>query len=242
MAPRHGASHSEAVCALRVASSSYQEPTAGVGDVVSMDLGLLSLPSLSGKGVDLEANLKGPEGDMLRNFDDMMLQDAQSWGHIASEASAMAPYSDPQLSQTGYYLRFLQTLHQSGVLTFCTCPRGRVGVFCVSKKAKEVNGKLVQKQRLILDCRQTNLQFRAAPLTTLGSLSSLCEGHLEQHQQLFIGGGDIQDCFYACRTPRQFQRFFCLEVDISVNEAKRIMGSDFPEDLLHLPGDCKVSS
>lgn len=239
--PPSGASHSEAVCALRVASSSYQEPTAGVGDVVSMDLDLLSLPSLSGKGVDLEANLNGPEGDMLRNFDDMMLQDAQNWGHIASEASAMAPYSDPQLSHTGYYLRFLQKLHHSGVLTFCTCPRGRVGVFCVSKKAKEVNGKLVQKQRLILDCRQTNLQFRAAPLTTLGSLSALCEGHLEQHQQLFIGGGDIQDCFYACRTPRQFQRFFCLDVDISVNEAKRIMGSDFPEDLLHLPGDFKVS-
>lgn len=239
--PPSGASHSEAVCALRVASSSYQEPTAGVGDVVSMDLDLLSLPSLSGKGVDLEANLNGPEGDMLRNFDDMMLQDAQNWGHIASEALAMAPYSDPQLSHTGYYLRFLQKLHHSGVLTFCTCPRGRVGVFCVSKKAKEVNGKLVQKQRLILDCRQTNLQFRAAPLTTLGSLSALCEGHLEQHQQLFIGGGDIQDCFYACRTPRQFQRFFCLDVDISVNEAKRIMGSDFPEDLLHLPGDFKVS-
>lgn len=239
--PPPGASHSEAVCALRVASSSYQEPTAGVGDVVSMDLDLLSLPSLAGKGVDLQANLKGPEGDMLRNFDDMMLQDAQNWGHIASEASAMAPYSDPQLSQTGYYLRFLHRLHHSGVLTFCLCPRGRVGAFCVSKKAKEVNGKLVQKQRLILDCRQTNLQFRAAPLTTLGSLSSLCEGHLEEHQQLFIGGGDIQDCFYACRTPRQFQRFFCLDVDISVNEAKHIMGSDFPEDLLHLPGDYKIS-
>lgn len=199
--PPSGASHSEAVCALRVASSSYQEPTAGVGDVVSMDLDLLSLPSLSGKGVDLEANLKGPEGDMLRNFDDMMLQDAQSWGHIASEASAMAPYSDPQLSQTGYYLRFLQKLHQSGVLTFCTCPRGRVGVFCVSKKAKEVNGKLVQKQRLILDCRQTNLQFRAAPLTTLGSLSSLCEGHLEQHQQLFIGGEIFRTVFMLAELP-----------------------------------------
>ena len=36
--PPPGASHSEAVCALRVASSSYQEPTAGVGDVASMDL------------------------------------------------------------------------------------------------------------------------------------------------------------------------------------------------------------
>lgn len=48
----------EALRALRVASSAYHEdPTAGVGDTVSMKLSALSLPSMAGKGVQMSERL-----------------------------------------------------------------------------------------------------------------------------------------------------------------------------------------
>ena len=37
----------------------------------------------------------------------------------------------------------------------------------MSKKPKEIEGVMVERQRLILDCRQVNLSFRAPPVTEL---------------------------------------------------------------------------
>ena len=113
-------------------------------------------------------------------------------------------------------------------------------MFCVSKKPKEIGGKMVERQRLILDCRQTNMLFRVPPVTHLGSLSALCEGHLQQDMDLFVGGGDIQDCFYACHIPVEMQRFFCMKHDISVADALDITGGVLPEELMHYPPSAKL--
>lgn len=64
-------------------------------------------------------------------------------------------------------------LHKCSILGHTTSCRGRVGAFCVTKKPKEVAGQLVERQRLILDCRQVNLAFRDPPKTELGSLAAL---------------------------------------------------------------------
>ncbi|CAL1136372.1 unnamed protein product [Cladocopium goreaui] len=217
--PPKGACYSEALKALRVASNGYFDTAGGVGDTVAMNLQLLSLPSLAGKGVDLASTLEGKAGEMLRDFESHMLQHDVNWGAFSQHTEPVKPYSDPQLSQRGFYGDFLARLQQCGILAFSLQPRGRVGAFCVSKKPKEVDGRVVQRQRLILDCRQTNMLFRAPPLTELGSLSALSEGYLRPQDDLFIGGADIQDCFYACKIPPELSRYFCLSQDITVGEA-----------------------
>ena len=227
--PPKGACYSEALKALRVASNGYFDTAGGVGDTVAMNLQLLSLPSLAGKGVDLASTLEGKAGEMLRDFESHMLQHDVNWVAFSQHTEPVKPYSDPQLSQRGFYGDFLARLQQCGILAFSLQPRGRVGAFCVSKKPKEVDGRVVQRQRLILDCRQTNMLFRAPPLTELGSLSALSEGYLRPQDDLFIGGADIQDCFYACKIPPELSRYFCLSQDITVGEARAITGECLPD-------------
>ena len=110
-----------------------------------------------------------------------------------------------------------------GVSSQC---RGRVGAFCVTKKPKMTDGVLVQRQRLILDCRQVNLQFKPPPHCELGALSALTEIVLGKDDTLYVSGADIQDCFYAARLPPGLADFFCLPHDISLDEYYRIFGDD----------------
>ncbi|CAE7387391.1 LYPLA1 [Symbiodinium microadriaticum] len=223
------ASYSGAIDALRVSCGSYQDDTVGVGDTVCMELEILSLPCLSDSGVNLEGELNGDAGRALRHFEDEMLQDAPSWGRLGNEVSKVKPYNDPQLRHRGFYLKFLKRLQSCGILTFCARPRGRVGAFTVSKKPKFVDGVEKRRQRLILDCRQVNLQFRAPPLTELGSLASLCEAELHNNDILYTGGADIQDCFYACFMPKELTEFFCLSWDLSLEEAIAVGDGELPE-------------
>ena len=225
------ASYSGAIDALRVSCGSYQDDTVGVGDTVCMELEILSLPCLSDSGVNLEGELNGDAGRALRHFEDEMLQDAPSWGRLGNEVSKVKPYNDPQLRHRGFYLKFLKRLQSCGILTFCARPRGRVGAFTVSKKPKFVDGVEKRRQRLILDCRQVNLQFRAPPLTELGSLASLCEAELHNNDILYTGGADIQDCFYACFMPKELTEFFCLSWDLSLEEAIAVGDGELPEAL-----------
>ena len=83
----------------------------------------------------------------------------------------MKTYNDPALKSKRFLGSFLRKLHRAGILDFTTSVRGRVGCFCVSKKPKEIEGVMVERQRLILDCRQVNLSFRApswVPFQLLG--------------------------------------------------------------------------
>ena len=239
--PPRGACYSEALKALRVASNGYYDTAGGVGDTIDMNLKLLSLPTLAGQAVDLHSTLKGKVGEMLLDFENQMLQDDDNWGAIQGSNQSLRPYNDPQLAKREFYSAFLHRLQQCGILTISTTPRGRVGAFCVSKKPKEVDGKMISRQRLILDCRQTNLLFRAPPLTELGSLAALGEGYLRPNEKLFVGGADIQDCFYACHIPPELSEFFCFSWDISMREAREILGDNIPNHLSGLSDEVMVS-
>ena len=222
------ASSSGALQALRVAGGGYQEPEADVGEVTNMVLELLSLPNGNVAGVDLDNSLEGPLKDMVVDFEGWMLQDASTWSKLCDEAHKIRPYDDPSLRNRTQYIAFLKHLKQSGTLGLTNKCRGRVGAFTVTKKAKIIDGKSVQRQRLILDCRQVNLAFREPPRTELGSLASLCEIELPEGETLFCGGADIQDCFYAARTSPELSNYFCLSQDISYSEALEVWGDDFP--------------
>ena len=132
-----------------------------------------------------------------------MLQDANNWSWLCEEAQSIRAYNDPALRDKQFFLRFLGGLQMAGVLDFTTTVRGRVGSFCVSKKPKEVDGRMIERQRLILDCRQVNLSCRAPPVTELGSLPAV-DIEIPDNETLFVSGGGIKDCFYACRLPEPF--------------------------------------
>eukprot|EP00435_Cladocopium_sp_Y103_P070321 s689_g35.t1 len=233
--PLKGACYSGALQALRVASSPYSGgDLSGVGDVVNMDLDVMSLPVMGRSGVSVEEVLQGRAGQLLRNPEEMMLQDASNWSWLSEEASKIKTYNDPALRDKKFFLRYLKRLQGAGVLDFSHGARGRVGSFCVSKKAKEVNGVLQPRQRLILDCRQVNLVFRAPPVTELGSLPAVCDLFIPDGETLYISGGDIKDCFYACKLPANLRDYFCLSWDVTVGEAIDILGGSYDGQFEHL--------
>ncbi|CAE7218022.1 unnamed protein product, partial [Symbiodinium necroappetens] len=225
--PPPDASGPGAICALRAASSSYVEPEPGTGEVVPMVLDRLSLPSGKVAGVDLASALEGHTRKMVMNFEDYLLQDATDMGDMCESAGSVKPYNDPVLRRHREYISFLGLLFKCGTLTFTQHCKGRVGAFCVSKKPKVIDGQVVERQRLVLDCRQVNLLFKPPPLTELGSLSALAELHLRDDQTLYVGGADIKDCFYACNFPTGMQDYFCLATDISFEEVAMISGGQF---------------
>eukprot|EP00438_Fugacium_kawagutii_P008128 Skav234369 [mRNA] locus=scaffold2071:40230:43653:+ [translate_table: standard] len=218
------ADNSGASKALRVAASGYFGSEASVGDVVSLDFNCLSLPSVGTAGVDLLAALDEPIRGVVQDFEDRMLQDDLTWTAISRDSSHLKPYNDPSLNDRGKYLSFLKLLHDRGVLSFSNRCRGRVGAFTVSKKDKMIDGTLHKRQRLVLDCRQTNQLFKPSPHTTLGSLASLAEMELKEGTNLYMSGADIQDCFYAVHIPPAMQEFFCLAFDVTGPEAAMISG------------------
>ena len=156
---------SEALQALRAASSTYGNFEADVGDIVPMDLAQLSLPEERVAGVDLVGALSGPleEVVLVLNFEDHMLQDADVWTSLSSDLESLRPYDDPCLKERSVYLDFIAELYKRGVLRFSQKCVGRVGAFAVSKKPKVVDGNLVLRQRLVLDCRMSQWSFQTVP-------------------------------------------------------------------------------
>ena len=227
--------------ALRIAYSPYGGDSVGVGDVVPMKLEFLSIPEVEGDGVDISSRLAGAPGEYLRDPKKLMLQDADNWGAVSDEVRKIRTYDDPQLRQIAFYKRFLSKLKKAGLLAFSRGAAGRVGAFVVRKKPKEVNGELRERQRLILDCRRVNALFRAPPVTELGSLAAVGDLFIPPDADLYISGGDIRDCFYACRLPDELLQYFCFSFDITVAEAAQINGGDIPPGLEDLPADTMVS-
>ena len=155
------ACRSEALTVLRAADASgYDVPDVSSGSTVPMDLSSLSLPSGAVAGVELLGALKGPVKGMVENFEEYLLRDAGDWNALADSTASLDPYNDPFLLGRKGYLAFLKKLFDSGVLDFADSCSGRVGAFSVAKKPKVVDGVSIQRQRLVLDCRQTNLLFK----------------------------------------------------------------------------------
>ena len=226
-APPEDACCQGALQALRTAGNSYDEPDPGVGSVVDMRMDRLSLPSGKVAGVSLADHLTGAVKNMVCDYEGHMLQDASVWTDLEEVASKLKPYDDPILNTHEGYLSFLSHLFKCGILGFTASCRGRVGAFCVSKKPKDVNGVLHERQRLVLDCRAVNLLFKEPPRTRLGSLSSVSEMYLETDQKLYVATADICDCFYACDVPKGMEQFFCLKSDISLSDALQVTGGSY---------------
>lgn len=223
LGPSPCASRAEALKVLRASDpSGYEEPGVDTGSTVAMCLDSLSLPDSAVGGVNLVASLSGDVQRMVVNFEDYMLEDASKWSDLTDVGRSVEPYNDPLLSSRSGYIDFLSKLYSSGVLNFSDQCRGRVGAFCVAKKPKMVNGETIMRQRLVLDCRQTNLVFKTPPHTRLGSLSALADAELPDGSNLYVAGADIRDCFYAVHMETGLQQFFGLKWNVTGEEVSRI--------------------
>lgn len=230
-----GAMPADASCqgalkALRASSGGYEEPEAGVGDVTPLSIDRLSLPSGKVAGVDLVDSLAEPLKTMVADFENWMLKDAADMSVVSEVAHKITPYNDPCILDRSSYLDLLRHLNTCGILSYTRRCRGRVGLFCVTKKPKIIEGEIQHRQRLILDCRQVNLSFKEPPRSELGSLASLCEIVLREKDTLYCGGSDIQDCFYAAKISDDLSSFFGLSYDLSTEDAYSIWGDDFCDD------------
>ena len=60
-------------------------------------------------------HLEGAVGEVLRDFDTFMLQDASVWTGLEAQAVQFKPYNDPLLHRKRIYLDFLSHLYSCGV-------------------------------------------------------------------------------------------------------------------------------
>lgn len=104
-----------------------------------MELGQLSFPDGKVAGVSLIDGLQGEVQSVVSNFEEYMLQDADTFITLADEIDSVPPYNDPLLQTRDGYLHFLRHLYQCGILSHTSVCRGRVGAFTVAKKPKIIN-------------------------------------------------------------------------------------------------------
>lgn len=186
----------ERLCLSRSYSGTEGTHLAGYGEAP------VSLPSTSRSPVDLEKVIEGAPKEFLKDFEHKLPKSDFEWAQDSDDAARIRPYSDPALLVHSNYLHLLTALNDAHILTWTVRPRGRVAAFFVWKK----NGKL----RLVLDIRQVNVVFRDPTHVDLGNIGALAELELGDSQDLFISQADVQDCFWQCRLPHAFARFFAL--------------------------------
>jgi hypothetical protein len=189
--------------------------TESVGDVVSMDVAQLSLPSESSmlRSPPLTSVASSRANSFLNQFHNLMLKSEEEVLRDGDHLGEPSIYTDPSLRSRSKYLSFLQVLFARGILRWTTRCKSNVGVFCVSKK----NG----KQRLIVDARAANRHFRAPPSTCLSTAEQLADIRTTHDGDLFFGFLDIMDCFYRYVIDEEYSQYFCL-APVSSHEASEI--------------------
>ena len=201
----------------------YNHPGDG-SHVEPYDPERVSLPPVGSKPVPLERVLNEETWDLLRP--DVLLADADvvQWRR---ENEPVSVYMDRRLESDGILRRgFLERLFHAGVLSFAVRRRGEIAPFFVSKKKR--------KQRLVLDCRQVNQQFRKPPRPELGAAEVYRDLEAEGAAQLFIGEADIQNCFYQCGIPAWLCEFFGFRAESAswareLGASLDVWGSDLPK-------------
>ena len=124
------------------------------------------------------------------------------------------------------YAAFIKELFVRGMIEFVTEAASIMTPFFVKKK----NG----KQRLVLDCRSSNLLFHKPPDVALAAGYSFAQLELEPGAELFIAQSDVKDYFYSIGLPAGLRKFFCLPaveysyLDVEVPGFENYEGKIFP--------------
>ena len=171
--------------------------------VVSYDRSLVSLPQVGAKIPELREVLDNFGRDFLADYPKNLLLSEAERGSLHEQGVSVKAYMDVRLRQSPQlYLQFLKDLVSRNMLGFTVEPIHLASPFFVAKK----NG----KQRLVWDCRESNLAFRqAAPLATATG-ASWANLQVPHEERLYIAQCDIADYFYHLGLPEELWCFFCL--------------------------------
>ena len=170
---------------------------------VPLDPTILSLRPAGSRPVSLEA-LLGPHGETEI---DAWIQSHLLSNEVACQAVEDSPvkvYHDPLLRKSSRsYSKLLRRMHSAGMLDFGSeAPTSEVGLFAVAKKSGA--------QRMVVDCRQSNLHFRPADHVDLPTSSSIGSLRLAPEEQIYVGQYDLKDCFYQIGLPEKLRPYFGL--------------------------------
>ncbi|CAK0810560.1 unnamed protein product, partial [Prorocentrum cordatum] len=164
---------------------------------------LVSLPAVGGAPVPLD-QLLGKDGpDIVRRFISSKVLSNHDAAEAKKDSGFARPCLDPVLRRRGDYLAFISRLRKANMLDFRLDGDDfeEVGLFTVWKK----DG----RQRLVIDCRGSNLHFAEPNKTSLASGASFSRMELQEGEQLWTGGVDIAE-FYNMGLPCELRRYFAL--------------------------------
>ena len=189
--------------ALRQLLSKRAGYSEGPGALATYVREKISLPQNRGEPVQLSEILPEHERQCLLDFEkEMMLSDEEKAGVLERGVEGLC-HTDPLLSNSPKrYHGFISDLYRAGLSRFTTTPRVQIGAFFVTKK----NG----KQRLIIDCRRTNLLFKTPPNTLMGTMETWGRIEVAEDRDLFIAQEDVKDYFYRLGIPDKMGEYFCL--------------------------------
>ena len=199
-APVEAQSNQAALRQLLSKRAGYSE---GPGALATYVREKVSLPQNRGEPVQLSEILPEYERQCLLEFEkEMMLSDEEKAGVLERGIVGLC-HTDPLLSNSPKrYHGFVADLYRAGLIRFTISPRVQIGAFFVTKK----NG----KQRLIIDCRRTNLLFKTPPNTLMGTMETWGRIEVAEDRDLFIAQEDVKDYFYRLGIPERMSEYFCL--------------------------------
>ena len=173
----------------------------GGGATVSLDINLLSLPSLEGSPVPLE-ELLGPGGhQFVQEFVNSAVLPKNAAQSKAEASGLRSAYMDTSLrSDPARYGRLLERLRAAGMIEYRRSGKARCGLFAVHKKGG--------RQRLIVDARLSNCCFTDSKPVSLCSGATLGAIKMEEGEKLYVGQVDIENAFYGMFLPEELVPFF----------------------------------
>ena len=130
------------------------------------------------------------------------------------ELGSFSPYWDPALRfNRSMRMDFIVKLFHAGLMTFRPTAASFVGAFCVKKKDPRF-------QRLVIDCRGTNMLHCDPPTTRLGSsrcYSDLDLGRSSSSDKVCGREADVDDCFYRFGLP-ELSHYFAINHPLQAQE------------------------
>ena len=151
---------------------------------------LVAIPTCGHSAPQLDSILDGGGRELLNDFKTTLLHYSQTWSHILETEPPIMPYMDVRLrSDLLLYEKFVERLHDAGMIAFTDRPLDLVTPLFVEKKG----GRL----RLVWDCRSCNRRFRASDPMSMPSGTTWAAIELQKHEKLYTAQSDVKDFFYS---------------------------------------------
>ena len=187
---------------------------------VALRLEALSLPPPCVRRAEGDAILRGQALEAWVHWRHVLLNDASSKKAARAKLGIVTPFSDRRLrDKPALYAKFVALLWKSGLVEFEAPSPPTVGAFAVGKK----DG----RQRLVLDTRVANLEFKTPWHCALPTPGAWACADVPLDGELLMSQADVQCAFYRIKCPVGMSSLFKLpqaRVDLLLKEGVTGLG------------------